>query len=280
MFEPQRTLLMPGQGIVKEPLPVSDHTEYPKHMIHPGYQPASVGTEVRSPHGFTYFIGGTAIRFPPVLVMDADQEARHAADGYVSIGKSDPAAFARAVAASAPPVTDYKPDEYPKWVNGRVVNSAEEEAELLGLPMPAATSEAPATAPEVDTEVNSLEVQPAPMPGLGGDASEEDEIAALEAKLAALKAKKAAPIVTLNEKAIDEPLVMKETVTQANTPADVGVALSEEKPREMTRGEKIKLGMARKKAERAAKAATEAEAEQTKAAQAQQHAGDAGNASC
>lgn len=137
----QRTLKRPGAGIIRDGEPSDQHSEYPKHMVHPGYQPGKVGTEVKSPHGFSYFVGGESIRFAPVLVMDADQEEYHASQGYVSAGKSDPAAFARAIQAASPQAETHVPDEYPKWIPAlnRAVDSAEEEAEALGLMPPAAT---------------------------------------------------------------------------------------------------------------------------------------------
>lgn len=128
----QRTLAKPGEGIMPPETSPTEHNEYPKHMVHAGFAPGVVGEEVKSPHGFTYHMPGQAIRYPPVLAMTAAQEEYHRSQGYTSIGKSDPAAFARAVASAAPPVLDYKPQEYPKWVAGKTVNNAEEEAEALG----------------------------------------------------------------------------------------------------------------------------------------------------
>lgn len=127
-------LLTPGAGLIPEQKPVTQHNEYPKHMTHPAFRPGTVGKEVMSPNKVPYNLPGEAIRFPPVLVMDADQEEYHAAQGYVSVGKSDPQAFARAVASATPPPTDHNPVEYPKWVKGKIVNSAEEEAALSGPP--------------------------------------------------------------------------------------------------------------------------------------------------
>jgi hypothetical protein len=50
--------------------------------------------------------------------------------GYVSIGKSSPAAFAEAVRSNAPPIEDHVAVEYPKWIGTKLVKSAEEEAAL------------------------------------------------------------------------------------------------------------------------------------------------------
>lgn len=139
MLDQNRTLLQPGQGIVRDAGPATNHSEYPKHMVHPGYRPGKAAKEVKlndeagNPGWKVAYVGGEAIRFPPVLVMDEKQEEFHKSQGYVSVGKSDPAAFARAVAAAAPPVETHVPEEYPKWIValGRSVNNAEEEAEAL-----------------------------------------------------------------------------------------------------------------------------------------------------
>lgn len=233
-------LLAPGEGRYSEPAPTSEFSKFPMHMVHPGFSPGTVGEEIKSPHGFSYHVGGTAIRFPPVLVWTEDQEQQHAAQGYVSIGKSDPAAFARAVAEARPIEPDHKPEPYPKWVGGKVANNAEEEARILGVPV--ASSEPAEAAPSIDTEVNTLEVWPKQAPGLGGGASAEDEIAALEARLAALRASRAEPIVTLNEDAITEPLVMKEPQAESH---GVPPLMASDRPRELTHGERIRLGKER-----------------------------------
>lgn len=172
----------PGQGIVRANTDAPRHTEYPKHMVHPGFQPGTPDREVdvESPDGKKWrkaYVGGQSIRFPPVLVKDAHQEEYHAAEGYIAIGKSDPAAFANAVRAAAPSAEVHVPDAYPKWITslGRSVDSAEEEAIALGLPMPeAASSEAPGT-PAINTEVNHLLV---PLPS-----ADATRIAALEQKV-------------------------------------------------------------------------------------------------
>lgn len=198
----QRTLLTPGKGIVRADGPTTEHEEYPKHMVHRGYQPGFVGTKIESPHGFSYYQGGTPIRFPPVLVMTKDQEEYHASQGYESIGKSDPAAFAKAVAEAAPLVGEYKPEEYPKWVNGKTVNSAEEEAKLRG---PTLTD----TGVSYQEAVAWLANQGAPPPVAELEAkSDQLRIAELEAELAALKAGKSEDAIVSLVRA-PEPLVMK-----------------------------------------------------------------------
>lgn len=119
-----------ADAIVRDAPPVPEFIEYPKCMVHPGFMPASIGTEVEK-NGFKYHVGGTPVRFPPVMVNSADQEEYHEAQGYVSQGKSDPAAFSRLAAAAMPANHDYQPVEFPKWAGGVLVNNPREEAEAL-----------------------------------------------------------------------------------------------------------------------------------------------------
>ena len=82
-----RTMQRPGQGIVRDGGPATQHSEYPKHMVHPGFQPGTGDQEVKVPDPQTgkpwriAYVGGKSIRFPPVLAMDADQEAFHESQG-------------------------------------------------------------------------------------------------------------------------------------------------------------------------------------------------------
>lgn len=229
-------LLVPGEGRTREPNPVAEHNEYPKHMVHPGFKPGVVGQKVVSEHGFSYHVGGEAIRFAPVLVTDESQEAYHASQGYQSIGKSDPAAFARAVAAAQPVSATYVAQEYPKWVGGVLVKDAEEEAEQAGGKPKEASSE-----PLIDEPATNAD-----------GASEEDEIAALEAKLAALKAKIGTPVTH------DEAVAHLKDVISEETVQEIVTEMAQDPPQEMTRSEKIKATLARKKAEKEAAAKAKA----------------------
>jgi hypothetical protein len=129
------------QAIVREQPPVSEFVEYPKMMTHPAYQPASVGVEITSQHGFKHFVGGKSARFAPMLVHNSEDEEYYASRGYVSQGKSSGAAFARAAAAMQGGAVPhgYVPQEYPKWVAGKLCNNAEEAAaaEMSLQPAPA-----------------------------------------------------------------------------------------------------------------------------------------------
>jgi len=119
-------------AIIRGAAPMLEHNEYPKHMVHPAFQPATLGTEVKSQSGYSHWVGGTAIRLAPVLVHTEDQEEYYAAKGYVSQGKSDPDAFTRAHAAGTKAMSGYAPQEYPKWAGGVLVNNREEEDAALG----------------------------------------------------------------------------------------------------------------------------------------------------
>lgn len=202
-----------ADAIVRDAPPRQVHKEYPKYMTHPAYEPGTIGQEVRSPAGFSYHVGGTPIRYPPMLVKDADQEAYYVSQGYVSQGTSDPVAFAAAVAAMPPPPDDYRPQEYPKWVGGSLVNSREEEAAAaknrraqLGIeeddedPVPTAPpmpSQAPAETPPTEAPPpeapppEALEQPPALIPAQApvAEASAESNarIDSLEASVAEIK---------------------------------------------------------------------------------------------
>lgn len=244
MLEPHRTLLTPGQGISRGDTSPKEHQEYPKHMIHPGYKPGEIGQEIKSPHGFSYHVGGTAIRFPPVLATNADQEEMHKAEGYVSIGPSDPAAFARAVAVQSGPVENYVAAQYPKWIAalGRAVESAEEEAEALGQPMPVSSSEVASDVPAVSAEVNTLFVsEPTP---------EQRQILELKALLDA-QDKKIAELIAMRTPAV-EPAV-KARAAPPKQPAKRKLS-----PEHM---EKLRVGKERARLQRAVEAEVAAESE-------------------
>lgn len=253
-------LLAPGEGRYREPAPILAHNEYPKHMAHPGYQAGKVGQEVTSPHGFKYHIGGEAIRFPPVLVNDADQEAYHAAQGYVSIGKSDPAAFARAVEQMAPPALDYKPAEYPKWIGrlNRTVDSAEQEAELL-----AQLDEAPAAAPppvktDEQMRIEYLEAELARLRG-GPPAEVTQDLPDHEMEGPTME--EYAAMVTGPSEARNEPPLPQKIKDQIGPTADEIIAMGAKKKADdervamrAARAQAMRDGKARKKAEREAAA--------------------------
>lgn len=223
----QRVMEPPGQGIVTPPAAIREHQEYPKHMRHPGYAPATIGEEVKSPHGFTYYRGGTAQRYPPVLVSSERDEQYHLAQGYETVGACTPEAFAKVVQLDTPTIEHHVAIEYPKWVQGKLVKSAEEEARVTGQPVQA-SSEAATAVPVVNTEINTLEPAPAPAE------SKEEKRARLLRELAEL----------------EEPAVAEPVATATEVAA-----------RKKAHAAKIKAGIAARKAKLADAAVKKAEAE-------------------
>ncbi len=280
MLEPYRTMQRPGQGIVHPDGPKTQHSEYPKHMAHPGYRPGKAGDEVKSPHGFSYHVGGEPIRFPPVLVMDEDQEAYHASQGYVCIGKSDPTAFARAVAAAAPQTEIHEPVLYPKWLAeiGRAVDSAEEEAEALGLiaPSPDSSGE-PGETLAVNAEANTL-TAPQDRPGAGRVAGRLATASAEVARIDALEQKVDAIAGSLDRLSgmlaqiigpqapagLPSPSTQAPIARQRRTAA-APQAKPERSAESIARGEAIKAGKARKKVEAEAARAAERQTQEPQA---------------
>jgi hypothetical protein len=202
-------LINHADGIVRDAPPVQTHNEYPKMMSHPAFQPASVGTEVTSPAGFKHHVGGTPVRFPPVLVKNEDDEEYYAAKGYVSQGKSDPAAFARAVATAAPVNTGYVPQRYPMWAGGVLVNNAEEEAAALAARQVQLGIEPSEPAAEVKKpdEAGTVASSP-PVPPDDEKTADQIRIEALEAQLAEMRAMMAkltgAPVQAVQQDAAPE----------------------------------------------------------------------------
>lgn len=112
---------------------MSEFEKYPMLMAHPHYRPAKVsaveGTGRINANGEEVMqdMQGTPEQFPPVLVNNEDQEEYHASLGYAPAGKSDPSAYANAVADTP---NNYVPVEFPKWVDGVLCETAEDEAEM------------------------------------------------------------------------------------------------------------------------------------------------------
>jgi hypothetical protein len=109
----------------------AEFQKYPLTMVHPAFQKAQSlvvpGTEVRDSFGNVTRADyqGTPEKFPPVTAANEMEEAYLASQGYEPAGKVDPAAWATAHASAPPP--DYKPQPYPRWVDGRIVNSIDED---------------------------------------------------------------------------------------------------------------------------------------------------------
>lgn len=252
----QRTMQIPGEGIVPRGRPTIDYKEFPKMMTHPQFQPGKPSPETKSPHGFTYHGIGTPIRFPPVMVKTSQDEEYHKSLGYESQGKTDAAAFDRAVGAGQiPDQTIYKPLEYPKWVLGKLVHSMEEEVKLTG-------AHATPAVPEVNTEVATLLDRPdldmggpvvnileAPTKSL-----DQLRIEDLEAKVDRLT-----ELLAMKLKAENPPFKPSQVTSvldhQATKKARKPVVRTEQQKKDHAAA--IKAGLARKKAADAQEAATD-----------------------
>lgn len=276
MIEQHRTMEVPGDGIVRDAGPNKQHEEFPRYMTHPAFRPGKPDKEIKvfndaGQEVGKRYMGGESIRFAPVMARTAAQRDEHLAAGYQDNGKTDAAAFQRLVASAEPVRESYIPIEYPKFVFGKIVDNAEEaEARLIelninadGSPREAAPASSEASVlddlaggPALDTEANTLEVWPA-VPGAAAGseaASEEDDIAALEAKLAALRAKKGPPVT--HDEAVERVTdvlaeIASEQASASSTAAPVAATKAE---KNAARVAKIKATMARKKAEKAAAA--------------------------
>jgi hypothetical protein len=109
-----------------EPVPVKmDHHEYPKMMVHPDHVPA---VETRTEAKLdpidrvvkTYTIPGKPAVMPDLIVQNAEQEEKARARGYHLPGEYDKAAL-EAVLHGVPVLETYAPDQYPKWVDGVLI---------------------------------------------------------------------------------------------------------------------------------------------------------------
>ena len=109
------------------------YQEYPKVMTHPAQSQAVVH--------------GEPARLQPVTVNSKDQEEEYEAKGYRAF--SDQGAFDRIKASVEP--TAYTYQEYPKWVDGKIVKSRDEEDAMAVVdPEPTDTNRIPAPAQKID----------------------------------------------------------------------------------------------------------------------------------
>lgn len=127
---------------------------YPITMCHPHFKPAKSipvpGTEIRDQHGNVtrQDYRGTPQVLPPVTARDENEEEYWKAQGYERAGKIDPSAWVRA--HSDAPAVDFKPVQYPKWVNGKLYMTAQEDPGATVEDI--AEAEAPAAEPEAEGE--------------------------------------------------------------------------------------------------------------------------------
>ncbi len=116
-----------AQGYLRfgESAPVYDaHLEYPKILCHADYQEAVLPTQspVVNPSGQVSFvtIPGTPAKFPHVTVSSREEEDKWAEKGYFPAGHFDVAAYEKAVDAPGE-----AGDEWPKWVDGVLMDDPE-----------------------------------------------------------------------------------------------------------------------------------------------------------
>lgn len=152
---------------------------FPITLAHPHYKAAEIipMPETRSPSGVLLSGGTRSIpeRYSPVTARNDDDVAYYEAQGYEVVGKSDPAAYVKALVA--PEAMAYVPERYPMWVGDKLVASAEEERAALS-----ALGEAHTPADEEDGQ----EIPHAPQHGLLDELAELREMnARLQAQLEA-----------------------------------------------------------------------------------------------
>lgn len=107
------------------PPPPADYSEYPVMLSHPEHVEAVPDTtEIKknatTGQPETFRITGTPEKFPPVMAKDAAEEKKWVTKGYKRIGKADGEASQRAKASPFDP--NYKLSEYPKFVDGVIVD--------------------------------------------------------------------------------------------------------------------------------------------------------------
>lgn len=107
----------------ESPRPMIQYHEYPKQMVHPDHVDAAPERKEPRKEGEQIVfdvIAGRPERFPAVTVNGREEEQAWEAKGYHVPGRSDPqAAEAQMV---APGAIDHKPQEWPKLVDGKVVD--------------------------------------------------------------------------------------------------------------------------------------------------------------
>lgn len=118
------------------------YQDYPAVMNHPAFAPAVLADDGKARLGIgEQHARGTPVRFPPVQVKNADQEAEYAAKGYVRAGGANPQAFADAQAPRPAPGKG-GPREYPKMLQPGDVVVRDEAEELAALQRIEADAEA------------------------------------------------------------------------------------------------------------------------------------------
>lgn len=110
------------------------HHEYPKMLHHPQYEAAVPDEQVaeRKDGRLTVtVIKGKPAKFPPVIVNSPEEVEQWLAKGYEE-RKSDPSAFETAQAS--PYVPGRVTEEWPKMVNGQIVDPRPKESGIIEYP--------------------------------------------------------------------------------------------------------------------------------------------------
>lgn len=118
-FHRSKGYLLPGEA----PAPKAAYSEYPVMLHHPDHVDGVPDTfDIRKePSGVvTFRVPGTPERFPPVTARNADEEEQWISKGYARAGKADADASAKSKANPYDP--NYHHDEYPKMVDGLIVD--------------------------------------------------------------------------------------------------------------------------------------------------------------
>ncbi len=129
-----------GYLLMGEPMPERrpEYVEYPMMLIHPDHV-EGIPEETRArkdweggPIIYTK-IEGRAEIYPPVVVNNSAEREVWETKGYRMKTAPDPEAYLKATATAKPKHETIEPNEYPKWVQGKIVNNRDEENALLGI---------------------------------------------------------------------------------------------------------------------------------------------------
>lgn len=109
-----------GQG---EHATLAKYSEFPKMLVHPDHVdavPDAIDMKKDDDGNLVRLvIPGKPEKHPHVFVKDADEQAKWEAKGYELPGKMDPV---HAVDARVDHIEGYQPEQFPKMVNGKVVD--------------------------------------------------------------------------------------------------------------------------------------------------------------
>lgn len=101
-----------------------DRHEFPKMMRHPNYVPAveaKIEAKIENNRIIgTFTIPGKPAEYPDLIVANADQEEKARENGYKPAGEYDRGALEAVLNGTVDEET-YDPDEYPKWVDGVLI---------------------------------------------------------------------------------------------------------------------------------------------------------------